>query len=56
MGGFLCNIDEAHENTYIRHHLAMYGGKELTRINFHYKKGNDIYIKYNCTKGNLLYF
>nr|XP_022316220.1 perlucin-like protein [Crassostrea virginica] len=24
MGGFLCNIDEAHENTYIRHHLAMY--------------------------------
>nr|XP_034319629.1 perlucin-like protein isoform X1 [Crassostrea gigas] len=24
MGGFLCNIDEAHENTYIRHHLSMY--------------------------------
>lgn len=29
MGGFLCNIDEAHENTYIRHHLAMYEGKIL---------------------------
>ena len=38
MGGFLCNIDEAHENTYIRHHLAMYQGKQLTRINFHFKK------------------
>ncbi|XP_055997537.1 perlucin-like protein [Ostrea edulis] len=25
MGGFLCNVDEAHENTYVRHHLAMYG-------------------------------